>query len=73
MSTETVQKVIEKALADAGFRQRLLSENDADKALEEFKKDLTQEEIDALKALKPSTFEGIEASVLTLLGQRRWT
>jgi hypothetical protein len=61
MSKEQVQKVIDKALADASFRQKLFA--NPKEALNDYRDKLTAEEIAGLIALTPDVFEGIEASV----------
>lgn len=59
MSVDTIEKVIRKAVTDAEFREELFS--DPEKALEGY--ELTEEEAEKLKGLKPGFFEG-EASEL---------
>ncbi len=76
MSTESVQKIIGRAIGDEAYRELLFSH--PDQALEGF--DLTQEEITALKGLKREEFDATAgdleervSKMSPLFGQIKWS
>jgi hypothetical protein len=59
MSYEAVAKIIGRALTDAQFRQQLI--DDAAGACKGY--DLTPEELEALEAIEPESFETLASSL----------
>lgn len=59
MSYEAVATIIGRALTDAQFRQQLI--DDAARACQGY--DLTPEELQALEAIEPESFEALASSL----------